>query len=199
MKANEIFIGIAIGVAFTFAIVFFFFACATCHGECIRRPKNSEQVDMSQTSVRNESRPLYRKAGGINNDDAIDVHPSRLPTTIPINVPTRGEAPDFQQVGVLIGSLKESESDTESVSESESPLMLPLYGRQLHGRSDRWEYFVGAEKRNMWRLPITVGGRDCGNRDVGCNEIYDGDEVFVPAYKKSFKASIYKLDTPRYI
>lgn len=162
-------IGIVSGIVIAFCVMMAMSVCKACKTEIVVRPEKEE---------------ITRARTRIANDETIDLHPSRLP----VNVPTRGEAGEFQQVGMLIGE------------DGDDPIMLPLYGRQLYGRSDRWEYYTAAEKRNLWRIPVVFEGRDCGNPDVGCQQIYDGDEVHVPAYStRSFKASIYKLRLRRYI
>jgi hypothetical protein len=41
---------------------------------------------------------------------------------------------------------------------------------------------------------------DCQD-EVGCDEIYDGDNISIPQYgkDKDFKANIYRLDKPYYL
>jgi hypothetical protein len=44
----------------------------------------------------------------------------------------------------------------------------------------------------MWKLPVEVQKRMCDN-DIGCDEIYNGDQVIVPDYgNRVFTARIYK-------
>lgn len=95
--------------------------------------------------------------------------------------PLRGMSQDFQQLGVLVS--KDANQD--------EPIMLGLFGRKMSHR-DRWEYYVASDKFHMWKLPIQQKNRMCDD-DVGCEEIYNGDEVVVPDYAgKVFIARIYK-------
>ena len=103
---------------------------------------------------------------------------------VPINIPTRGYSPDFQQVGVL--------------ANNNQSLLLPLFGKPMYNGSNKWWYYTLSDQQNSVKLPINNKRRDC-QAEYGCDEIYDGDEVSVPILNTNFKVSIYKLDTPRYI
>jgi hypothetical protein len=104
------------------------------------------------------------------------VQPPENPT-----YPLRHVPQDFQQMGMLI---------SQDANEDQ-PVMLPLFGRKMIHR-DRWEYYAGTDKYHLWKIPVQQNNRMCDD-DVGCNEIYDGDEVVVPDYEnKVFRARIYK-------
>lgn len=110
------------------------------------------------------------------------VYPDRNPS-----YPLRGVEQEFQQVGVLVSQ----------DANDDQPVILPLFGRKMSTR-DRWEYYVASDKFHMWRLPVQFKNRMCED-DVGCEEIYQGDEVVVPDYaNKVFIARIYKYDSPKY-
>lgn len=95
--------------------------------------------------------------------------------------PLRGTDYGFQQVGVLV---------SQDANQDET-LFLPLFGRKMTHR-DRWEYFVASDRYHMWRIPVEQKNRMCDD-DVGCDEIFNGDEVVVPDYAgKTFVARIYK-------
>lgn len=115
--------------------------------------------------------------------DAPPIYPRENPT-----YPLRGQQnQDFQQIGVLVSQ----------DAHEDQPVILPLFGRRIGGR-DRWEYYVASDKYHMWRLPIQFKNRMCDD-DVGCEEVYQGDEVVVPDYaNKVFVARIYKYAAPRY-
>ena len=101
---------------------------------------------------------------------------------IPINSPTRGYSTDYQQIGILTGGDQ----------------ILPLFGKTTWNGSNKWMYYTSTDKFHMIKLPVHVNSKDC-TQEYGCNEIYDGDMVNVPAYNKDYKASVYQLDSPRYI
>ena len=108
--------------------------------------------------------------------------------SVPINIPTRGYASSYQQVGVVT---------TETGQGSK---ILPLYGRQQWKGSNRWNFYTSTDQYNSLKLPVYYKKRDCQDQ-VGCDELYDGDEIVIPQYGENnkFKVSMYKLDTPEYI
>lgn len=113
-----------------------------------------------------------------NKTDRLPIYPKDLP---------RYSSSDYQQVGILTSQ----ETDKE-------PIVLPLYGRKLYNRSDRWQYYTATDKDNLMRLPLFYQGRDCED-DVGCNEIYTGDKLTVDIYQgREFTATVYRTQAPRY-
>ncbi len=110
----------------------------------------------------------------INND--IPIYPKTLPT---YNNTT------YQQIGIL-------------TSDENDPLILPLFSRKINNRSDRWNYYTATDKNNMMRLPIRFNNMNCED-DIGCREIYNNDTLTIEIYKgRTFTATIYKVDAPRY-
>jgi len=118
------------------------------------------------------------------------------PRGMPINIETRGPIEDFQQVGMLY---KESISDTSSTPGNNSDSnILPLFGKPLYRGSSNWLYYTSSDKNTSIKIPISKDGKECTD-DQGCKEIYDGDQINIPAYNGSFKVKMYKFDKPRYI
>lgn len=111
-----------------------------------------------------------------------------LPATS-INHPTRGEPSEFQMLGLL------TSERSDGVDE---PIMLPLLGRQLYNGSQKWEYYAGSDKLHPAKISIDFNNKTCSD-DTGCDEIYNGDLVYVPTYNRNFRASIYKKEIIRYI
>lgn len=107
--------------------------------------------------------------------DAMPIYPKNNPS-----YPLRGRPSDFQQIGTLT-----SKNDAP-------PLVLPLFGKPIDTRKDRWEYYTTTDNMHMIRVPVTFENRDCSD-EVGCREIYDKDVVLIPAYKKEFTVTLYKL------
>ena len=107
---------------------------------------------------------------------------------VPVNVPTRGYATGYQQVGVLIEQGANGEKK-----------MLPLFGQQTWPGSRQWQYYTSSDGFQSVKLPVQNKKRNCQDRH-GCDEIYDGNNVSVAGYdNRQFKATMYKLDAPRYI
>lgn len=118
------------------------------------------------------------------------------PTGVPINVPTRGYTGGVMQVGVL--HKEEVSDDTKKIGQNTEPVILPLFGRPTYNGSNKWSYYTSTDKMNQVKLPISNKNKVC-NSEYGCEELYDGDTVVVPAYNGDFKVSIYEFDKPRYI
>lgn len=101
-----------------------------------------------------------------------------------INVPTRGEPPEYQQVGILRGE------DPNNIK--------PLYGRQTYRGSNQWNYFTSLDSHLATKVPVYVDDQDCTD-ERGCKEIYKNDNVNFGENGESYSASIYNTAAPRYI
>ena len=122
---------------------------------------------------------------------AVPTKETRLETRVvrTVNERTRGELPPMKQVGLLT---------SERGDGVDEPIMLPLMGRPTYAGSQKWEYYAGSDKVHPMRLPVERSGMKCDDR-TGCDEVYDGDTVYVPTYKKNFTATIYEKNELRYI
>jgi hypothetical protein len=96
---------------------------------------------------------------------------------IPINVPTRSVNTAYRQVGILT-----------RVNGSET--ILSLLGRPLFPSRDRWQFYTMSDKNQSVKLPVTNKRRSCTS-EQGCDNIYNGDTVYVEGYNDAFKATIY--------
>jgi len=117
-------------------------------------------------------------------DDRITTLDIRGPV-VPINIKTQGSAADYRQIGILT---RMNGSDT----------MLPLMGRPLLVRKDKWQFYTINEKNNFIKLPISVKGRNCTNEN-GCDNLYNGDTVYVDGYNDTFKVTTYENATMQYL
>lgn len=109
-------------------------------------------------------------------------HPRR---DMRINIPTRGEPPAYQQVGILT-----DENNPENIK--------PLYGRQTYRGSNQWNYFTSLDSHLATKIPIYSGDKDCTD-ERGCQEIYKNDMLNIGDPGKQYKANIYQTHAPRYI
>ena len=115
---------------------------------------------------------------------------------MPINIETRPDGGEYQQVGILT---KESIVDEEVVpGNNTDSVILPLFGRPTYRGSQLYNYYTATDKYHQVRVPLTINGDNCTDKR-GCKELYDNDSVQVPGYNGNFKVQIYKLDYPRYI
>jgi hypothetical protein len=96
---------------------------------------------------------------------------------IPINVPTRSVDSAYRQVGILT-----------RVNGAET--ILSLMGRPLFPSRDNWQFYTMSDKNHSVKLPVTYKRRSCTS-DQGCDNIYNGDTVYVEGYNDAFKATIY--------
>lgn len=117
---------------------------------------------------------------------AIPVYPKELPT-YDNNREGNADAA-YQQVGIL----------TSNDSDSGEPTILPLFSKRANNHRDRWNYYTTTDKNTMLRLPIRHDNMNCDD-DIGCNEIYDGNTLYIEMYKgKTFTVTIYKKQTLSY-
>ena len=107
------------------------------------------------------------------------------PPGVPINVPTQGYDANYRQIGILT-----------RISGAE--MILPLMGRPLITNRDKWNFYTMTSNNNMIKLPVSHKGKSCTN-EYGCDNVYDGDTLYVEGYNDAFKATIYDNNVMRYI
>lgn len=84
----------------------------------------------------------------------------------------------MQQMGILVGG----EGET-----------LPLYGKEVRGRRDRYHYYTTTGGENLYPIPVSHDGRDCID-DIGCQELYGNETVSVTGKTGSFDVKMYRTD-----
>ena len=158
------------------------------------RPSNTRPAVSNNIILENR-----REEKGVGNDVFYDlykepVRDDRCVTggfdvrgAIPINVSTQGCGnAKYRQVGIL----------TRHGGKDET--ILPLMGRPLFPNRDKWNFYTMNDKNNMIKLPVKVKGRS-GTSEVGCDNVYSGDLVFVEGYNEAFKVTTYENDVMRYL
>jgi len=100
-----------------------------------------------------------------------------------LNTPTRGLPESYQSMGLL------KTSDGQ---------LLPLYGRRVASRSDRFNYYTRTDTNNPVPLPIHYKRRDCQD-DVGCDELMSGEEIKIVPTGQTAQATLYRFDGPTYV
>ena len=101
-----------------------------------------------------------------------------------INIPTRGEPPDYQQIGYLTGEGHEN--------------IKPLFGRQIYRGSNHWNYFTSLDSHLSTYIPVFMDDKDCTD-ERGCRELQKGDTISMGEGGNPYNASFYKTIVPRYI
>jgi hypothetical protein len=148
---------------------------------------NSDKVKMDEILEPPLSRNYYHDPNGIK------MIPKKA---MPINIKTRGDGGDYQQIGILY---KDSVIDEEKAPGNNTDAnVLPLFGKPVYRGASRYNYYTATDKYNQIKVPIKINNNDCTD-ERGCDEINNDDMIPVPGYNANFKAQIYKLDSPRYI
>ena len=107
---------------------------------------------------------------------------------VPINIETRGTSSSYSQIGILTRPGINAET-----------LILPLMGRRLDVGRNKMQYYTVSNTGNMnTKLPISKEGRSCTG-EYGCDEIFNGDTVYVEGYADTFKATVYENSRFNYI
>ena len=105
------------------------------------------------------------------------------PPTRTINVETRGTMMQYSQIGIL----------------TKDSLILPLMGRQYMSGRDKWQYYTISNTGNLnTKLPVSVKGKSCTS-EYGCDQIMNGDQVYVEGYNNTFNATVYENNMFSYI
>ena len=114
-----------------------------------------------------------------------------MPTQAPvrhamvINTPTQRTNNVFSQVGLLTNS-KTGENR-----------ILPLMGRMLLPNRNTWQYYALSDQNNAIRLPVSLNGKSCMD-EYGCNELTNGDTVYLEGYNDTFTVTLYDRNTFTY-
>ena len=70
---------------------------------------------------------------------------------------------------------------------------LPLYGKEVSGRRDRYHYYTTTGGENLYSVPISHNARDC-MEDIGCEELYGNETVSVTGKTGSYAVNLYRTD-----
>ena len=118
-------------------------------------------------------------------DDRIFNNDNYNSPKIPINQPTQSVDTNYRQIGILT-----------RVHGGET--ILPLMGRPLFSNRDKWNFYTMNDKNNMIKLPITFKNKSCTS-DRGCDNVYNGDTVYVEGYNDLFRVTVYDNNVMQYI
>ena len=102
---------------------------------------------------------------------------------VPINVSTRAVDAEYRQVGIL--------------TRMNGPeMILPLMGRPLFTNRDKWNFYTMSN--NNIKLPVVNKKKSCTD-EYGCDNLYNGDTVYVQGYNDAFKVTAYDNSTYKYL
>ena len=107
---------------------------------------------------------------------------------VPVNIQTRALNTSYQQMGILTRMGNNGEQN-----------ILPLMGRRIMSGRDKWQFYTIANNGNLnTKLPISVNGKSCTS-EYGCDDINNGDVVFVEGYNDTFQVTMYENNLFQYI
>ena len=111
---------------------------------------------------------------------------------IPINMKTRpsSQQQNYSQVGILT---------KENLNGNGENLILPLMGKLNDTRRDKWNFYTISNTGSVnTKLPISVNGKNCSN-EYGCDDVMNGDTVYVEGYNGIFNVTKYENNDFQYI
>ena len=94
-----------------------------------------------------------------------------------LNQRTRGFPDSYQSMGII---------------KTGDGKLLPLFGRRCMSSRERYNYYTRTDSYNPLPLPVEIRGRDCQDQ-VGCPELFNGDNVKIPTTNDSGEVTIYKV------
>jgi hypothetical protein len=128
------------------------------------------------------------------NPQVIEV-PVEVPVMVPPPRPVRTQEirrePEFR--GPPIKQYKPGHMQQMGILTSEEGETLPLYGKEVRGRRDRYHYYTTTGGENLYPIPVNHDGRDCID-DIGCQELYGNEPVSVTGKTGSFNVKMYRTD-----
>ena len=132
-------------------------------------------------------------------DDESDDEPENIRVGVVnnrINVRTRGQPPEFTQIGIL--TLDDNNDDDVVDNENIDAMLvsdrsvLPLWGRPTYRGSQNWNYFT--IDSNGVRIPI----KNCF-RPRGCREFENGQRIHIGTLRADYIVTLYHLNYLRYL
>lgn len=128
------------------------------------------------------------------NPQVVEV-PVEVPVMVPPPRPVRTQEirrePEFR--GPPIKQYKPGHMQQMGLLVNEGGETLPLYGKEVRGRRDRYHYYTTTGGENLYPIPVSHDGRDCID-DIGCQELYGNESVSVTGKTGSFDVKMYRTD-----
>lgn len=128
------------------------------------------------------------------NPQVVEV-PVEVPVMVPPPRPVRTQEirrePEFR--GPPIKQYKPGYMQQMGILVSGDGETLPLYGKEVRGRRDRYHYYTTTGGENLYPIPVSHDGRDC-IEDIGCQELYGNETVSVTGKTGSFDVKMYRTD-----
>ena len=157
-------------------------------------PQQSSPIFITTTTETDfRNLPIVAPMGGISTTNDIYAMPpvtnnagfyyprtfTDIRGTIPIQTRAGYTLPNtFSQIGIL-------------TNENKPDMILTLMGKPAINARDKWNYYTISNTGFVnTKLPIRIKGKNCSG-EYGCDEIGNGDAVFVEGYKDNFVATVW--------
>jgi hypothetical protein len=115
-----------------------------------------------------------------------------VPVKVPVRVPVREvRSPEYR--GPPIKKYKPGHFQQIGILTNETGETLPLYGREVRNRRDRYHYHTTTQGDQVYPIPVSIDGREC-TEDIGCPELYGGETVTVFGKDTPFMVKTYRTD-----
>jgi len=144
------------------------------------RPSHSFTNTQNDVLLNPYTPPLKDDRIIVTNDYGGDVR-----GRIPININTRAVDTNYRQVGLL-----------KRMNGPE--MLLPLMGRPRYVGRDKWQYYTMSDNNNQVKLPVSFKSKSCTS-EYGCDEISNGDTVYVDGMNATFQVTMYDNATMQYL
>jgi hypothetical protein len=144
------------------------------------RPSHSFTNTQNDVLLNPYTPPLKDDRIIVTNDYGGDVR-----GRIPININTRAVDTNYRQVGLL-----------KRMNGPE--MLLPLMGRPRYVGRDKWQYYTMSDNNNQVKLPVSFKSKSCTS-EYGCDEISNGDTVYVDGINATFQVTMYDNATMQYL
>lgn len=171
---------ITVLIAFLVGALFYFMKSEPQLQKQQQQPVIYNNVDVEKGDDRYTQAPLPLRFWNVSPDLRGALLP---PGAVAINQSTQGLPESYQSMGVI----KKSDGS-----------VLPLYGRRTTGSGDRYQYYTRTDTYNPVPLPIRYKRKNC-QEDIGCDELFSGEEVTIGPTGEKAETTLYKFDGPTYI
>jgi hypothetical protein len=171
---------ITVLIAFLVGALFYFMKSEPQLQKQQQQPVIYNNVDVEKGDDRYTQAPLPLRFWNVSPDLRGALLP---PGAVAINQSTQGLPESYQSMGVI----KKSDGS-----------VLPLYGRRTTGSGDRYQYYTRTDTYNPVPLPSRYKRKNC-QEDIGCDELFSGEEVVIGPTGEKAETTLYKFDGPTYI
>lgn len=151
-------------------------------------PQSSPSVDSKKISHFSYKNVDYYQPDVDLHVSKVPYYPVSPPTTVVIN-------PEYSPSIFPVERLysQQGERQIGTISNLQDQLIMPLYRKPSPTHKERYIYYTitnGSNGIQPLILPVYKNERNC-MENIGCQELYDNDILFIPQYNRFFKVDIF--------